>query len=175
MNSKKIKLALAGFIIFFACTSLLAQYTIIRSTFGGGCGGSAGGDYALCGTAAQTAVGVADNSTYNIHSGFQQVVLHYTPVEEERMNLPRKFEMFQNYPNPFNPQTSIKYTLPKAAQVKIEVYNILGQRVATLVDEVKKAGTHIVTFNAAKLASGLYIYTIRAKDFYAVKKMIVTK
>ena len=91
------------------------------------------------------------------------------------MNLPRKFEMFQNYPNPFNPQTSIKYTLPKAAQVKIEVYNILGQRVATLVDEVKKAGTHIVTFNAAKLASGLYIYTIRAKDFYAVKKMIVTK
>lgn len=174
MNNQKIKFPLVMLIILFAGTCF-AQYTVTRSAFGGGCKGTAGGAYTLCGTAAQTAVGVTDNSTYYIHSGFQQVVLHYTPIEETLLNLPQKFEMFQNYPNPFNPQTSIKYTLPTAAQVRIEIYNILGQRVVLLMDEVKQAGTHVVTFNAGKLASGLYLYTIRAKDFYAVKKMIVTK
>lgn len=175
MNSKIIKFPLVSLIILLACATLLAQYTITRSAFGGGCKGTAGGDYTLCGTVAQTAVGIVDNSTYNIHSGFQQIILHYTPIAEDMMNLPKKFEMFQNYPNPFNPQTSIKYTLPKTANVKIEVYNILGQRVATLVDDVQKAGMYVVTFDAGKLASGLYLYTIRAEDFYAVKKMIVTK
>ncbi len=85
------------------------------------------------------------------------------------------FELNQNYPNPFNPATTIKYTLAQENLVTLKVYNILGKEVATLVNDVKKAGTHEVSFDASKLSSGMYIYTINAGDFIASKKMILLR
>jgi Zn-dependent metalloprotease len=89
--------------------------------------------------------------------------------------IPREYSLVQNYPNPFNPTTQIRYGLPRAGKVKIQVVNILGQTVATLVNDYKLAGYHEVTFDARNLASGMYFYHIQTGEFQAVKKMILLK
>ena len=81
----------------------------------------------------------------------------------------------QNYPNPFNPSTKIKYDLPKAGKVKIEIFNILCQKIVTLLNKFIPAGTHEVEFTAKDLPSGVYMYRIEAGEFQEVKKMILLK
>jgi len=80
-----------------------------------------------------------------------------------------------NSPNPFNPATEISFTLPEAAQVKLEVFNITGQRVATLVEAELDAGHHAVTWDASASASGVYFYKLTAGDFVETKKMMLVK
>ncbi len=86
-----------------------------------------------------------------------------------------EYSLSGNYPNPFNPSTFIEYTLPQSGLVTLKVYDILGNEVATLVDEVKSEGYHLVNFNAKNLTSGVYIYTIQAGSFISSKKMILMK
>ncbi len=86
-----------------------------------------------------------------------------------------KYELSQNYPNPFNPTTVINYSLEKPGMVKLEVYNVLGQKVATLVNNVQSAGMHQIQFDASKLATGVYIYRIQAGSFVQSKKMMLLK
>lgn len=86
---------------------------------------------------------------------------------------PTDFGLGQNYPNPFNPSTNIQYELPEKSNVELTIYNMLGEKVNTLVNEVHPAGTYRVQFNASNLTSGVYIYTIEAKDFVASKKMLL--
>jgi hypothetical protein len=81
----------------------------------------------------------------------------------------------QNYPNPFNPNTTINYKLPISGQVTLKVYNILGDEIATLVNEEKPAGSYDVIFNSAKIASGTYFYRLQAGSFLETKKMILMK
>jgi hypothetical protein len=81
----------------------------------------------------------------------------------------------QNYPNPFNPTTVIEFTLPKQEDVKLSVYNTLGEKVADLVNGRMSAGYHSVNFNATNIASGIYIYRITAGNFVALKKMMLIK
>ena len=88
---------------------------------------------------------------------------------------PTQFTLEQNYPNPFNPSTKIGFNIPEQTNVKIVVYNSLGQQVKELVNEVKDAGYHEVVFNAQNLASGVYIYTISAGNYFSVKKMSLLK
>ncbi|MCH8475974.1 MAG: BspA family leucine-rich repeat surface protein [Opitutales bacterium] len=89
--------------------------------------------------------------------------------------LPVMFSLNQNYPNPFNPTTLISYNLPEASEVRLEVFNLSGQRVATLVSGPKAAGRHSVSFDAGRLSSGLYFYTIQAGSFVQTKKMMLVK
>lgn len=89
--------------------------------------------------------------------------------------LPTEFELGQNYPNPFNPTTQIEYALPHQSSVKIEVYNIAGQRVASLVNEIQNAGWHTISFDASSLSSGVYMYRIQTESFTSVKKMLLMK
>lgn len=93
--------------------------------------------------------------------------------------LPSKYELFQNYPNPFNPSTNIKFSLPEDAKIAINIYNILGEKVASVLNQEMKAGYHQVDFNSRSagysIASGVYIYTIETKNFSQVKKMILMK
>jgi len=85
------------------------------------------------------------------------------------------YKLENNYPNPFNPETVIRYQIPSDGRVIIKVYDILGREAATLVNEEQTRGSHKVTFNASRLASGVYIYRIMAGDFIMSKKMMLVK
>jgi len=88
---------------------------------------------------------------------------------------PRQFVLAQNFPNPFNPTTTIGYEVPEKQRVKLAVYNVLGQLVATLVDEERSAGRYSVTWDAGRLPSGVYFYRMEAGSFTETKKMAVVK
>ena len=83
--------------------------------------------------------------------------------------------MTQNYPNPFNPTTEIRYGIRDAGYVTLTVYDVLGKEVATLVNETKAAGRYVVTFDAAKLPSGVYFYRLIAGSSVEMKTMMVVK
>lgn len=107
----------------------------------------------------------------------------YTLLGEVELNLaPQKFELSQNYPNPFNPSTKIRYILPQTAnandqmsRVLLKVYDILGNEVATLVNESQESGQHEIEFNGSGLASGIYIYRLDTPSFHDTKKMLLLK
>jgi hypothetical protein len=94
---------------------------------------------------------------------------------KENGSLPVRFTLAQNYPNPFNPATRIAFTLAKATNVKLEVFDLLGRRVATLIDESRTAGEYTVDFNASRLTSGVYFYRLTTPDQTLSKKMMLLK
>jgi hypothetical protein len=96
-------------------------------------------------------------------------------VEPERSMLPGRFTLYQNHPNPFNPSTTIELALPEKAHVRLEIFNLLGQKIATLIDEDLSAGTHRVEWNGSDYASGVYLYKLTAGDFVDTKKMLLLK
>src|SRR5690606_29626756 len=98
-----------------------------------------------------------------------------TDVEDVASDLPKTFGLEQNYPNPFNPATTIKFSLPEASEVRLEVFNMVGQKVATLVSQQMQPGYHEVNFDARHLASGTYFYRIQAADFVRTLKMVLIK
>ena len=94
--------------------------------------------------------------------------------------VPKVFALHQNYPNPFNPTTTIKYDLPEAANVRIMIYDLMGRKIRSLVNERQDVGFRSVQWNAAddlglQVSAGMYIFTIQAGDFRQVKKMILLK
>lgn len=91
------------------------------------------------------------------------------------ITIPSTPALLQNYPNPFNPTTMISYELPKRAFVTLRVYDILGQAVRTLARSYESAGTHVVTFNASNLASGVYLYSIHGGAYTATRKLLLLK
>lgn len=94
---------------------------------------------------------------------------------EEIINNPEEYILYQNYPNPFNPNTTISYALPVTSKVSLKVFNILGEKVNELVNEVQETGNYTVPFNASNVPSGVYFYSLQAGDFNIVKKMVVNK
>ena len=101
----------------------------------------------------------------------------YTPtaVNETKPSLPAAYTLNQNYPNPFNPSTVISYSIPKSSLVTIKIFNILGQEVKTLISQQQNPGTYKVSFDASKLSSGVYFYSLTAGGFNQVKKMMLLK
>ncbi|MCU0343334.1 MAG: 5'-nucleotidase C-terminal domain-containing protein [Ignavibacterium sp.] len=95
--------------------------------------------------------------------------------EEDFIITPVEFALEQNYPNPFNPSTTINYTIPEASNVEMKVYDILGNEVATLVNETKAPGNYSAVFDASSLASGIYFYILRTNNFVETKKMMLMK
>jgi Secretion system C-terminal sorting domain len=95
-----------------------------------------------------------------------------TDVEDESSS-PRKFVLNQNYPNPFNPSTNISFDLEKSGYTNLTVYNVLGQKVATILSQEMSAGHHEVNFNASGLSSGVYLYRLESGNFTAMKKMML--
>lgn len=88
---------------------------------------------------------------------------------------PERFYLYQNSPNPFNSNTIIKYNIPKQSKIIIKVFDILGNKIATLVNEEKSIGFYSISFNAINLSSGVYIYSLQTETFYEAKKMIYIK
>jgi hypothetical protein len=120
-------------------------------------------------------VTVGGNPVYSREITVNQV----TEVQPENEIVAEDFYLYQNYPNPFNPITKISYQLPVSSNVTLKVYDILGNEVATLVNEYKNSGTYEIDFNPASSiknpASGVYFYQLSAGDFVQTKKMILMK
>lgn len=117
---------------------------------------------------------IAENDTVEI---FQKAVLTYViPVNVQNIQ-PESggYYLYQNYPQPFNPETNIKYRIPEAGFVSLKVYDVLGNEIATLVNEEKQAGTYSVHFIGSTLASGVYTYKIQAGTYTDVRKMLLVK
>lgn len=102
-------------------------------------------------------------------------VLVLTGFIGNETGLPSEFNLSQNYPNPFNPTTTINYSLPKNSFVKLAVSDILGREVATLVNENKTSGKYEVVFDASKLTSGIYYYSLKTNEFSKTKQMVLIK
>ncbi len=99
----------------------------------------------------------------------------YSKVIEIDLDSPAKFELFQNYPNPFNPSTTIRFTVAETEYVRLTVYNLVGEQVEELLNEVKDAGIHTIDFDGSNLNSGIYIYKIESGDFVQTRKMTLIK
>lgn len=94
---------------------------------------------------------------------------------EDDLNAPKEFSLGQNFPNPFNPSTSIQYNVKEASQVTLKVYDMIGNEVAILVNEVKPAGSYTVSFDASQLSSGVYLYKMTAGNFVQTRKLVLMK
>ncbi len=120
---------------------------------------------------------------YWIHDGIvEEAVTGVRWIEgsAEEENIPTSFSVSQNYPNPFNPATEFKFDLPHASHVRIEIFNILGQKVKTLVDERRRAGSHVVDWDGTdergvEVSSGVYFYRMWTDEFSDIKKMVLLK
>ena len=98
-----------------------------------------------------------------------------TGIETRAASVPAKFTLQQNYPNPFNPTTTIEFSLPQSGFVTLKVYNILGEKVAALLDDYKSAGNYVVNFDGSTLASGIYYYTLKMDEFQQTRKMLLLR
>ena len=127
--------------------------------------------------------GILTYSPYNEDLSYQEVNRWlYTWIGDSMISdvngdegIQYKFDLSQNYPNPFNPSTTINYSVPTNGLVTLKIFNVLGQEVKTLVNNVQNAGLHTVSFNASSLASGVYIYRLSSGNFVGVKKMLLLK
>jgi hypothetical protein len=96
-------------------------------------------------------------------------------VKDREVVAPLVYQLYENYPNPFNPTTTIEFSLKKPGQTTIQVFNVVGQLVETLLDERLSEGRHQLHFRADHLSSGVYFYSIKSGDFTEVKKMMLLK
>jgi hypothetical protein len=121
----------------------------------------------------EAAITIANNSAETPHIPVTVGLL--SGVNDKSRDLPVQFDLSQNYPNPFNSVTTISFALPEASEVRLDVYNILGQRVTTLIDGPWQAGIHGVTWDASEIASGIYYCKMTAGYFVKVGKMVLLK
>ena len=89
--------------------------------------------------------------------------------------MPEKYYLSQNYPNPFNPETKIDFSIPEKQLISLKIYNVIGEQVAELLNEVRNAGSYSVTFNGTGLPSGIYVYSLKTENLVINKKMTLLK
>jgi len=118
---------------------------------------------------------ICDEINNNREVAAGMIPLSTVNIAYKQGGIPVTYALSQNYPNPFNPTTGISFTLPQASDVKLEIYNIMGQRVAALVDGHLEAGEHVVQWNASDVASGVYFYRLHAGEFTETRKMMLLK
>jgi len=130
----------------------------------------------------QPVSGRCQSSNFQVNFGFWQTgVTAPTDVQEiVTEELPTTYSLSQNYPNPFNPSTVVEFTVPHRSHVELSIYNLLGQRVVTLVDQPMSQGTYRTTWDGrddsgGRVASGVYFYRLEAEHFVEVKKMVLLK
>jgi hypothetical protein len=152
------------------------QYVIQQSVFGNGGAVLSSAGEQMMGTVGQVLIGRTQNTSYTALSGFwYQTGPILTDVETNLDALPREFRLEQNYPNPFNPTTIVRFAVPKTSHVRLTLYDMLGRRVATLIDEEKPAGEYEFTVDAKHLSSGIYFYMMQAGAFTQTRKFTLVR
>lgn len=194
MNDLQWTVGVAAFALLFVLTGTASSWAQVqRQAEVSASGGTvaSNGSVTLRGTVGQVAAQTASSSSVTLSAGFwpaaylsEQTATDLPGEEDEEASedeagsaeeLPTEFALEAAYPNPFNPLTHIRYALPEAAEVRLAVYNTLGQRVETLVDRRQTAGHHEVAFRAGDLPSGTYYYRIRAGSFAEVRAVTLLK
>ncbi|MCE1164235.1 MAG: T9SS type A sorting domain-containing protein [Bacteroidetes bacterium] len=113
--------------------------------------------------------------SFNIPGNIYELTVPNVGISNISNEVPAAFELYQNYPNPFNPSTNIRFDVKNASTVSLKVYDIRGREVSAPVNEYLKTGSYSVSFDASKLSSGIYFYTLRAGDFSQTKQMLLVK
>jgi len=171
---KKLILTLACVLLLSSCLS--AQELVHkRFTTSSGGGSSSDGIYTNHIVMGQTSYGEAEDSIYTGGGGFWSGGDDWAVSIDLEINLPLQFELLQNYPNPFNPSTTISYVLSRPSQVILDVYDILGRKTATLVDDIQDTGQHTILWQADNISSGMYFYRIVAGEHIESRKMLLLK
>jgi hypothetical protein len=147
-----------------------------RLTVSSGGGLSSDGTFTNQVVIGQTAFGESSDSLFFGGGGFLGGGDDWiTSIDEIDEIMPLQFELSQNYPNPFNPSTTINYTLAEQSHVRLEIYNILGQRVTVIIDENQEVGSYSQIWQAGNVPSGVYFYRIKADEFEQTRKMMLLK
>ena len=172
MGIKKFR-AFSGIILFALFFSAANAQTLISPLSGF----QQNGNISLAFSLGEVVSGDFASDSFSFTAGFAGInggVL--TSNEPLGNDLPKQLRLNQNYPNPFNPSTNIEFSLPERANVRLEVFNSIGMRVAVLVDENKQAGYHTVRFDASSYSSGMYFYRLISDgNIVSTKKMILIK
>jgi hypothetical protein len=129
---------------------------------------------AIAFTSASTLL-MTEEGTVTTPGNLYEIDLSPTGIIHSEKQMPSGYRLEQNYPNPFNPATSIRFSMPEAGWVSLNVYNLLGEKVAAIVDEFRNAGEHSLRLDAASLPSGVYVYRIKSGSYTATRKMMLMK
>lgn len=175
-KSKIPRLFLVGLLVLLATTALATQVRMV--TFSSGSGRVEGGSHGSTFTLGQPISGRADEVAGNYMAvlGIWEILSQtqiVSPVGDETPVV--RNHLFRNYPNPFNPSTRISFSLEQETKVRLEVYDLKGRRVDTILNGVKPAGAHSITYEPKNLASGVYLVLMRAGSFRASQRMMLVK
>jgi Secretion system C-terminal sorting domain/Beta-propeller repeat len=187
-NANTIKVDLSGnvYVTGFTGVGFYSDYTTIKYNSSGTQQWLT--SYSALGSSSEDARSIALDDLGNVYiTGYSSTdttlwdyatmkyVQSVNSVDNSLPNIPGRFVLEQNFPNPFNPSTTIHFSVPSSEFVTLKVFDVLGNEVATLVNEEKPAGFYEVNFNAAGLSSGIYFYKLKAGSFVETKKMLLIK
>lgn len=165
---------------FIVANALYADsYLLKRGTLSSGGGYSSSQNFILKDAIGQSVVGKAQSANYVEQVGFYSYfMIPLVGIEEKKETIPMIFNLSQNFPNPVSSETNVRFTVPKVCHVSINIYDMVGRAVKSLVDEEKKPGLYKVSWNrtdntGSKLASGIYFIVMNAKPFKSTKKVVV--
>lgn len=178
--------ALAALTFVMLSSTVFAQFQVRGMSVGFGSAVTTGERFGIKATVGDGPTGLTENEVFKLGSGFMYADAEAKVPEALEQDVgvpgevPERFELHQNYPNPFNPVTSILISMPRTSQARLEVYNMIGQRLAVLIDQDLPAGTHRFEWDATDVAgkpvsSGVYLYRLSAGDFAETKTMTLLK
>ncbi len=158
-------------------STAFSQYQISNSVIGSGGNKTSNANYMLNSTVGEPFIGKSASAANQHQIGFWYVYQQQTitAVEDDQTTIPTVFKLEQNYPNPFNPSTIIKFGVPEKSNVVINIYDILGSEIVTLVNEEMNAGWYQKSFNANGYSSGIYLFRMEAGNYVNTKKMILLR
>ncbi len=173
-------LRFTSFLIFLILSTTFLQSQnnkVTWSSFNMGFADVTSSNLKIKSVAGQVFVGTVKHENTQVISGFLADTLFGGTLVSvgDGKELPKTFSLEQNYPNPFNPSTKIKFAIPRESHVTLKVYDILGQEVTTLVNEVVQPGYHEILYVGSRLTSGVYFYRLVSDDYASIKKFILLK
>jgi hypothetical protein len=175
---KTVSFAIINLILYVSIVvPIYTQTDIVVGTFVAGGGFSYGTTINVSGTVGQVIVGASHNNTSVVGAGFWYMIRSSlgTGIEPIEYGKPAEFRLEQNFPNPFNPTTTIRFGIPETGFVSLKIYDLLGREVTSLIDEELPVGRYEVVWDAAGVASGVYIYSLTGGTFQQTKKLILLK
>jgi hypothetical protein len=154
----------------------MSSQGVERPFFPSGFGLSQSASTTLVSSVGEPFVGFSQMGSVSIRSGsLSGTVVIATGLQGSKGPIPLDYSLYQNYPNPFNPSTTVRYDLPRATFVTLCIYDVLGRRISTIVNEEKPAGAYQVNVYLPNLPSGVYLYRIQARNYVKTKKFILLR